>query len=128
MIAIKNYFFVSKISWCSACNICWHSTQTFVGAFADTLSAAFIISPHIITELSIILPNDNISLTSKIPKKIYFTCMMLFQIFALSPTFIIIPILIQITLSAIKFTLTFAWYLFRSCFWFNYSCYHIKNT
>ena len=50
---------------------------------------------------------------SRIPNIIFFTDVMFF---ALTSTFIVIPNLIWITLSTIKFTFTFAWYIFVRVF------------
>ena len=50
----------------------------------------------------------------------------LFFFFTLALAFIVIPVLLWITFSTIKFTFAVTWNMFYKCFWFLLSCYHIK--
>ena len=65
--------------------------------FVGMVLVPFIVSPHIITESSIILPKYLpffTSTCSKIPNIIFFASIMLFKGFTLTLKFIVIPLLI----------------------------------
>ena len=92
--------FFAKTSWNGFCSDCfwWNSffSSTLNNWIINNTSYIFIIFP---------------TACNRIPNISFFVHLILFLIFTLTSIFFVVPLLIQVTLSTIKFTFTFAWFV-----------------
>ena len=90
-------FFVLKICWYSSHNNCWHIYWQFICSVYN-----FVRCNHWMVNNSWLNINLFTTTCNRIPNIIFFACFLFIRIFARTPIFIIIPLLIRVIFSTVK--------------------------